>query len=84
MSGPRGVIIATTSFKVAYTCECASFELVSMLIESQRDDSPGTTDTTKVYLDAAKPKEQGGGPKTTQESPTSPSARGLEDRVAHV
>jgi hypothetical protein len=65
MSGPRGVIIATTSFKVAYTYECASFELVLTLIESQRGDSPGTTDTTAVCLDAAKPKERGGGPKTT-------------------
>lgn len=34
MSGPRGVIIATTSFKAAYACEHASSELIPMLVES--------------------------------------------------
>jgi hypothetical protein len=64
MLGPCGIIIATTSFKAAYACERACFELVLTLVESQGGNRLGTADATMTGSDTARPKEQGGGLET--------------------
>jgi hypothetical protein len=63
--GAMWVIRATSSFKAAYACELASFELVPTLVKSSRGDSLGDADATTIGPDATRPKEQGGGQGTT-------------------
>lgn len=65
MSGPRGIITTTASFKAAYTCEPSSLELLPMLVKSSVGDSLGATDATMVGPKAIRPNKQGRGQKTT-------------------
>lgn len=84
MSGPRGIITATASFKAAYACEPSSLELVPMLVKSLVGDSLGAIDATTVGPKAIRPDKQGRGQKTILGIVDVPKRVRSADREAQV